>query len=486
MEEFPSSRKNSETVKEKDQTSGPQVNRNEEVSIPQVEISPPEEENSNIDSNKEDGKLNCEYCEFECTDQNDMMSHNLNNHEIEQCREHKCDNCDESFIDENKLKDHVELVHSATEILCGKCDYKTTDQELFTTHERFSHEPESPATENYACGVCDNLFGTKSILDEHVKLHSAPSGYMCEVCAHESSTNEDMDQHKLLCHQTPSLENAGNVTNHEDEDIVLKKKLRIMEESYDRLMNMFLKQQNENKDKALAFKVEIEAATESFRVAKAENEKLKEVNEVQHKLWKIFVDKFEKVEKPMDTKPNNNPDKKAGPSTHKSTDDEEIVIEDEIDLDGSYEEWLKDTRSRGFKRTSPTSNPEKNEGNGNQSEAKKTKKTFVRTEPTPDEPARVDFIKYCHNWNNYGKCTFQNCRFAHENAPLCKFDGDCKRQKCLFSHMKQNMHFLASKSKPSHVPMHSWPSMIPPWSTPFPFNPSPWQQNHNTNRKNQN
>ena len=43
----------------------------------------------------------------------------------------------------------------------------------------------------------------------------------------------------------------------------------------------------------MAYKIEIEAAQETYRVAKTENEKLKEVNEIQHKLWKIFVNKFE-------------------------------------------------------------------------------------------------------------------------------------------------------------------------------------------------
>ena len=65
--------------------------------------------------------------------------------------------------------------------------------------------------------------------------------------------------------------------------------LRSMEESYDRSMSMFQKQQSESKDKALAYKIEIEAAQETYRVAKTENEKLKEVNEIQHMLWKIFV-----------------------------------------------------------------------------------------------------------------------------------------------------------------------------------------------------
>ena len=76
----------------------------------------------------------------------------------------------------------------------------------------------------------------------------------------------------------------------------LKRKLRIMEESYDRLMFMFQKQQTEIKDKTLAFKIQVETATESYRVAKKENEKLKEANDIQQKLWKIFLDKFEKDE----------------------------------------------------------------------------------------------------------------------------------------------------------------------------------------------
>ena len=69
-----------------------------------------------------------------------------------------------------------------------------------------------------------------------------------------------------------------------------------MEKSYDRLINMYQKQQTEQKDKALAYKIELEKSREYGRVLKTENEKLKEINETQQKLWKIFTDKFEKKE----------------------------------------------------------------------------------------------------------------------------------------------------------------------------------------------
>ena len=53
-------------------------------------------------------------------------------------------------------------------------------------------------------------------------------------------------------------------------------------------------------------------------------------------------------------------------------------------------------------------------------------------------------IKYCHFYNN-GTCHFEEkygrkCRFSHEKAPTCAFDGKCNRNKCMFSHEKRPMN----------------------------------------------
>ena len=78
--------------------------------------------------------------------------------------------------------------------------------------------------------------------------------------------------------------------------------------------------------------------------------------------------------------------------------------------------------------------------------------------------------RFCHFWNNSGKCTFKNCIFAHEKSPVCKFDGHCNRKKCMFSHVKQNGSFLAG-SRSSQPPRIVWPRMSPSPRTTGP--PSP-------------
>ena len=267
------------------------------------------------------------------------------------------------------------------------------------------------------------------------------------------------------------------------ENTELKRKLRIMEESYDRLMSMFQKQQSETKDKALAYKIEIEAAQETYRVAKTEKEKLKEVNEIQHKLWKIFVNKFEKEEPPV--RKADKPADPKQPSPNAESNEEEVVIDDEseeIDLETSYEEWLKDTRSRGFKRKTPANAAEYNRVHQNRAEQKRRQSNIPKSQTRDDGRIGQEQVRYCHNWNNLGRCTYDNCKFAHQPAPLCKFDGECRRNKCMFSHEKQNTHFLSNTTAQPRPPMNQWQSMMSPWVNPFHFQPNPWQNMDRTER----
>ena len=445
--------------------------------IPEIEISSPEKETENLKTPGEGKSLGCEFCIFKCSDQNAMVAHTLEKHEIETCKEYKCNDCKRVFFEEDQLREHAKLAHSNLEYSCSKCEYKTRDEELFKTHVNYSHD--AVMVENFTCEVCSIHFTSKPDLSEHAKVHSKNVNHLCDLCAHEATTEADLDQHKLSSHQTQNI----NASKLEEENIILKRTVRTLEENYDRIITMFQKQQNESKDKALAYRIEIEASAESFRVVKAENEKLKEVNEVQHKLWKIFVDKFEKDEASKKTPINGNTgtgDKAPNPAKV----DDSPSDEEDIDLETSYEEWLRDTRSRGFKRTSPMSNSAERNGNPDQPEEARNARSSGHSDSNQVPQPRPDHVQYCHNWNNYGKCTYQGCRFLHQTAPTCKFDGDCRRTKCMFSHKKQNMNFLANKSKTTRAPMSAWGSMIPPWSSPFPF-PNPWQ-NQSMNRRNRN
>ena len=125
--------------------------------------------------------------------------------------------------------------------------------------------------------MCKVIFKSKSDLDDHGKEHRKEITYLCDLCAKECSSDEDLNNHKLVKHpitetveaphsKEPTLENPPEDVSPSliaKETLEYKRKLMIMEESYDRLMIMYQKQQSDAKDKALAFKVQIETITET-------------------------------------------------------------------------------------------------------------------------------------------------------------------------------------------------------------------------------
>ena len=47
--------------------------------------------------------------------------------------------------------------------------------------------------------------------------------------------------------------------------------------------------------------------------------------------------------------------------------------------------------------------------------------------------------RFCHFFSNFGECHYERksgrkCKYAHEKAPKCNYDGSCTRKKCMFSH----------------------------------------------------
>ena len=74
----------------------------------------------------------------------------------------------------------------------------------------------------------------------------------------------------------------------------MQNSLKALNESYDRLNNLYVKMKAENVDKDLGYKIQLAETQDQFKVLKTENEKLKETNRIQENLWKIWLEKFEK------------------------------------------------------------------------------------------------------------------------------------------------------------------------------------------------
>ena len=82
------------------------------------------------------------------------------------------------------------------------------------------------------------------------------------------------------------------------------------------------------------------------------------------------------------------------------------------------------------------------DGNGKDKPTQETKKKETATS-NGDNGDRASSGNFCHYFSNFGKCNFEEkngrkCKFDHVKAPLCYFDKNCNRNKCMFSHSKKN------------------------------------------------
>ena len=107
----------------------------------------------------------------------------------------------------------------------------------------------------------------------------------------------------------------------------------------------------------------------------------------------------------------------------------------------------------------------------NKSEAKRAPKRATNEDDVEENNEPDNF---CHFYNNYRRCTFEEntgkqCKFVHRRAPVCDFDGQCGRSKCMFQHKNQSIgrdDFLGPKQKHFQPNRMNWG--MNPWV------PNPW------------
>ena len=117
------------------------------------------------------------------------------------------------------------------------------------------------------------------------------------------------------------------------------------------------------------------------------------------------------------------------------------------------------------------------------------------TKPT-DKNSKT--TRLCHYFNN-GRCSYQErCLFLHEEAPFCRYDGLCGREKCMFKHrnsprsLEEEFHQNQSNFQ-NQQPWH-WifqPTVRPMYqqrwgfpqtanmANPGPYWPWPWPEKRN-------
>ena len=189
-------------------------------------------------------------------------------------------------------------------------------------------------------------------------------------------------------------------------------------------------------------------AHEKLRITVAENEKLRETNEIQNKLWKIWLKEFENGDDDSDEGEEvlevlDKEKSKNKVPTRKGNKDERVERKRKPEIEKNHNEYIdkedkdKDEnngfnrrKEQGFKRngrdnnrvTSSDRGESRRGGHGDGGES------------GYGEYRRPDNVRkrYCHYWNN-GKCRYSDreCNYLHEEAPECWY-RNCSRSKCMF------------------------------------------------------
>ena len=79
--------------------------------------------------------------------------------------------------------------------------------------------------------------------------------------------------------------------------------------------------------------------------------------------------------------------------------------------------------------------------------------------------------KFCHFFSNYGRCLYEEkngtkCKFTHIKAPVCNFDGQCTRNKCMYSHTKNKIQQSTKPQQKNHFLYQGRRPQISPWQQP--------------------
>ena len=401
-------------------------------------------------------------------------------------QELNCTKCSEIFNSKETRDDHVQKSH--TEIVCEECGLKCATSRILSKHIKQHHD----RNKEINCNKCTESFHTEDELNYH--LQNTHVEILCETCSCIFTTEEDLKKHQeghdvtsLNCKKceyktTDKTELETHMESHEasstgnnllSENVTLKRQNQILTDSYERLVKLYNNLKEESNKEVGEYKKNLEEAQENLRVALTENEKLRETNDVQHNLWKIWLQKHGEED--------NKQSEKNMEMEKESTDDNS---EDTEDLVATFVR----NRRNGFIRTNPAAPAQSKAANIAQAKKVSINENISYNPRTranhPNNNSTNKSKRYCYYWNNIGSCSFRNCIFLHEVAPVCKYDGNCNRNKCMYVHKKQNKSFLsnqpaqprstAPKHRPSSQRTGEWSPSQPSYWSPTP--PAPWSQ----------
>ncbi|XP_047542697.1 uncharacterized protein LOC125075140 [Vanessa atalanta] len=108
--------------------------------------------------------------------------------------DHKCKICTKRFSDKSGLAHHVQLHSAERPYSCQLCPHTCKTKKYLSKHIKRVH---NVATE-HECSFCGRKFHYKSLLDNHMYIHTDERPFKCDVCGKGFNSTYSLNTHKYI------------------------------------------------------------------------------------------------------------------------------------------------------------------------------------------------------------------------------------------------------------------------------------------------
>ena len=130
----------------------------------------------------------------------DAEEQNFEEEDFEDKNFKKCPHCDQRKH-KKSLGRHIKLVHQSTKLKCDQCGLKVTNEEKMRLHMEKVHSERNG--QRVKCTFCENTFSDKAKASFHeTTKHNeiAPNDFQCPACEKKFKTKANMQRHNRAKH----------------------------------------------------------------------------------------------------------------------------------------------------------------------------------------------------------------------------------------------------------------------------------------------
>ena len=180
-----------------------------------------------------EGKTVCMYCNtFQRSHKRQVKYHILAVHFGQP--EHKCTECDKTFIEQGLLKQHVKNVHSDDRVFqCDKCEKSFQTRGGLKNHIVVNHDEQKDCV----CVECGKTFKNEVHLRSHFQQNhkSEKVKFTCDQCGQSFAQKESFKMHCLREHSNPQEREKHKTSCHFPDCTYSSFWKRSVEEHYERV-----------------------------------------------------------------------------------------------------------------------------------------------------------------------------------------------------------------------------------------------------------